>query len=277
MGDSMRALSISAAWEEVRAILIRDGRLYVSVALALIALPSAINTLLNPSGGMNAANAPAWIVAVTLVASLIALSGQLALIRLALGPSTTVGSAIGHGLRRMPIYLLSIILMVIALFVLLIPLGILLALLGMPITGTAMKVQVTPATSIAFLLFFLIVVFFAVRLILSAPVASAENTGPIAILRRSWTLTSGHWWSLFGFLLLFVVGAIVVLIAVGSAVGVAVRLTLGPLDPMSAPALVFALVEALVSAAVSALFALMLARIYVQLAGDAERVGEVFR
>jgi hypothetical protein len=273
----MRALSISAAWEEVRAILIRDGKLYVSVGLALIALPSAINTLVNPNGGMNATTAPPWIVAVTLVASLIALSGQLALIRLALGPSTTVGAAIGHGLKRMPIYLLSLILMVIALFILLIPLGILLASLGMPLTGPAMKVQVTPATSIAFLLYPAVVIFFAVRLILSAPVASAESTGPIAILRRSWALTSGHWWALFGFLALFVVGAIIVLIAVGSAVGVVVRLTLGAMEPMSAAALVFALVEALVSAAISGLFALMLARIYAQLAGDAERVGEVFR
>lgn len=273
----MRALSISDAWEEVRAILIRDGRLYVSVGLALIALPSAINTLLNPGGGMSASNAPPWIVAVTLVASLIALSGQLALIRLALGPSTTVGAAIGHGLRRMPVYLLAIILMIIGLLVLLIPLGVILALLGMPISGTAMKVPVTPATSIVFLLYMALIVFFAVRLVLSAPVASAERTGPIAILQRSWTLTSGHWWSLFGFLALFVVGAVIVLVAVGSAVGVAVRLTLGAIEPMSAAALVFALVEALVSAAVSGLFALMLARLYVQLAGNSERVGEVFR
>ena len=32
------------------------------------------------------------------------LAGQLALIRLALGPSITVGGAIAHGVRRMPIY-----------------------------------------------------------------------------------------------------------------------------------------------------------------------------
>ena len=122
----------------------------------------------------------------------------------------------------MPIYLLSIIIVVIGLFVLLIPLGVFLAFLGMPITGAALKVPVTPATSVMFLLYLAIIVFFAVRLILSAPVTSAENTGPIAILRRSWTLTSGHWWSLFGFLALFVVGAVIVLVAVGSAVGVAV-------------------------------------------------------
>src|SRR5579872_7471476 len=159
----MRAFSISVAWEETRAILIRDGRLYVSVALALIALPSAINTLINPGGGMNASNAPAWIGVVTLVASLIALAGQLALIRLAFGPSTTVGAAIGHGIRRMPVYLLSILLMLIGLLVLLIPLGILFALLGIPINAAGMKVQMTPATSVILLLYLAIITFFAVR------------------------------------------------------------------------------------------------------------------
>ena len=43
------------------------------------------------------------------VASLIALAGQLALIRLALGPSVTVGAAIAHGVRRLPVYLLAAI------------------------------------------------------------------------------------------------------------------------------------------------------------------------
>ncbi len=273
----MRTLSISVAWEETRAIMLRDGRLYVSVALALIALPSAINTLVNPSGRASASNAPAFAALVTLVASLIALSGQLALIRLALGPSTTVAAAIGHGLRRMPVYLLAVVLMVIGLILLLIPVALVSALLGTPISATGLKVQMTPATSVLFLLYLAIIVFFAVRLMLSAPVASAENRGPIAILRRSWTLTGGHWLPLFGFLAMFIIGAIVVLIAVSSAVGVAVRLTLGAIEPMSAGALVFSLVQSLVSAALSGLFALMLARIYVQLAGDAEQVGEIFR
>src|SRR5919112_640952 len=51
-GNAMRGLSISAAWEETRDILTRDGRLLTTVALALIALPAAINTLINP-GGIN--------------------------------------------------------------------------------------------------------------------------------------------------------------------------------------------------------------------------------
>ena len=62
---------------------------------------------------------------------------------------------------------------------------------------------------------------------MSAPVASAEAAGPIAIIRRSWTLTSGHWWHLFGFLLLFFIGAIVLLLAVSAAAGVVAGLFFG--------------------------------------------------
>ena len=87
----MRALSLSQAWDETKAIIMRDGRLFASVALALVALPAAIEGLVSPRG-MDA-SAPWWVDAVMIVASLIALAGQLALIRLALGP-------VDHGWRR---------------------------------------------------------------------------------------------------------------------------------------------------------------------------------
>jgi hypothetical protein len=274
MGDSMRALSVSAAWEETRAILVRDGRLYISVALALIALPSAISVLVNP-GGLNSSTAPVWKDLIALFASLIALAGQLALIRLALGPSTTVGTAVVHGLRRMPFYVAAVVLLVIALVILMIPLVVILMAAGIPIASSAVRVPASPVTVLVGLLYFAVAAFFGVRMILSAAIASAEDAGPIGILRRSWALTAGHWWALFGFVAIFLVGVIIVLLALGSALGVVVRLTLGAVEPMSAAALVLALVQSLVSAAISTLFALMLARIYLQLAGRDD--AEVFR
>lgn len=271
----MRALSISEAWEETRAILARDGRLYLSVALALIAFPSVINMLINPNG-LNNATAPIWKDLVALLASLIALAGQLALIRLALGPSTTVGAAIAHGLRRTPFYLSAVILLFLGLVVLTIPLGVLLALLGVPITSSGVRMPASPVTLLVAFLYLAVITFFGVRMILSAPIASAEDVGPIGILRRSWALSAGHWWPLFCFVLIFLVAVIIVLVAVGSVIGVVVRLTLGAIEPMSAAALVIALVQSVVSAAISTLFALMLARIYLQLAGGSDQA-EVFR
>jgi hypothetical protein len=80
-------------------------------------------------------------------------------------------------------------------------------------------------------------------------------------------LTSGTFWRLLGFLLLFFIGAIILLMAIQSVVVLVVTVTLGPVDPMSASALVVALAQALANAAISTFFAVMLARIYVQLAG----------
>ncbi|MFL6851842.1 MAG: hypothetical protein ACJ8EH_13435 [Sphingomicrobium sp.] len=259
----MRGLSISAAWDESKAILAHDGRLLMTVALALVAFPSAINNLINPAGV--AGTSPLWVDAVTFVVTLLTLTGQLALIRLALGPSITVGSAISHGFQRLPAYCLVVVILLVGLFLLAVPCAVVLAALGVPLETRPL--QLTPAAALVLLIYLAVAVYFAVRLVLSSAVASAEDLGPIAILKRSWRLTAGNWWTLFGFLMIFVVAAIVLLVAIGSAAGVIVNLLVGSLQPMSAAALIVALIQAVVSAAITALFSVMLARIYLQLAG----------
>src|SRR4051812_23480859 len=259
----MRGLSISAAWEETRKILAHDGRLLATVALALIALPTTVNTLINP-GGMNAATTPVWMGCVAFVAYLIALAGQLSLIRLALGPSVTVGGAIGHGIRRLPIYLAAVLMIVIFLLIVLVIISLALAALGVRVEPQ-MRVQLNSPALVAVLIFFAIFAFLFVRFVLSAVVASAEPIGPIGILKRSWRLTDGHWWPLFGFLLIFFVGSGILVFAIGSAAGAATTLFIGKIQPMSASALVLALIDAVLSATITTLFAVMLARIYLQL------------
>lgn len=260
----MRGLSISAAWEETREILARDGRLLATVALALIALPTTVNTLINP-GGVNAATTPLWMDCVAVVAYLIALAGQLSLIRLALGPSITVGGAIAHGTRRLPVYIAAVLMVVVFLLVVVVIISLVLGALGVRV-DRQMTAQMSPASLLAALLFIAIFLFLFVRMVFSAPVASAEHRGPIAIVKRSWDLTSGHWWQLFGFLVIFFVGAGLVVLAIGSAAGVVIGLFFGKVQAMSAAALVLALIDALVSAAITTLFAVMLARLYLQLA-----------
>ena len=268
----MGRLSISTAWDESKAILAHDGRLFVTVALALVALPSAINGLLNPSG-MNASNTPLWLDAVGLVVSLIALAGQLSLIRLALGPSITVGGAIAHGFRRLPYYFLAVLMLVVAMFLLAIPLAI--ALTAMGVRLDTKPLVVTTPLLIGSLLYFGVLVFVAVRLLMSSAVASAEEAGPFALLKRSWQMTAGYWWPLFGFLLIFVLAALIGVLAIGSAAGVVVGLTVGEVQPMSASALIVSLVQALVSAAISTVFAVMIARMYLQLTGRTEAQASV--
>ena len=264
----MRALSLSRAWDDTKAIITRDGRLFASVALALVALPAAIEGLVSPRG-MDA-SAPWWVDAVLIVASLIALAGQLALIRLALGPSITVGGAIAHGVRRMPIYLLAAILILGALFIAAIPFALVLTLMGVPLPANG--VSASPPAAVAALLYFVLICFVAVRMLMTAPVTSAERAWPLAIVRRSWELTAGNWWRLFAFFVLFLIAAIAFVGGLGAATAVVVRLFVGPITPLSTGALVVALVQALFNTVVTTGLAVMLARIYVQLSerGDVE-------
>lgn len=271
----MAALSISRAWEETKRVVAHDGRLIASVALALVALPTAVSSLIDPNGVAGPSSPPSMIALMT-VASLLALAGQLALVRLALGPSITVGAAIAHGLKRMPIYLLSAILIVAALMLLAIPFGLAFAALGVPLeSGERTRLPMTPGVTLVIILFLALVLFFGLRMLMTAPVASAENAGPLAIIRRSWTLTAGNWWRLLGFLLVFFLGAVVVLVAVNAATGAIAAVALGPIEPMSASALLVALVGAVANAAITGLFAVMLARIYVQLAGTSDAQASV--
>jgi hypothetical protein len=102
---------------------------------------------------------------------------------------------------------------------------------------------------------------------MSAPAASAEPIGPIAILKRSFQMTEGHFWKLLGFLLVYFIAALVVLVGITAAIGVPVGLAFGRIEPMSVSALIVALIHSLLNAGLTAVLAVMLARIYAQLAG----------
>jgi len=267
----MGKLSISAAWDETRAILAREGKLLASVALALVALPALVTGLINPRSVSASSTSLSGDVLVIL-ASLIALAGQLALIRLALGPSITVGGAIAHGLKRLPVYLVSGILILAVLVVAAIPFVLVLVAMGVPLDAT---MEPSGTVALLALLYMAVVLFIGVRMIMTGPVASAERVGPIAILKRSWSLTAGHFWRLFGFLAIFFIAAMVVLLAIGAAVGVVVGIASGRIEPMSGSALVVGLVQALLNAAITTIFAVMIARLYVQATGGSEAQASV--
>jgi hypothetical protein len=267
----MSKMSVSAAWDESKVILARDGKLLASVALALVALPAVLTGLVSPRT-MSSDSTPWWGDVLIIIASLVALAGQLALIRLALGPSITVGGAIAHGLKRLGIYIVSGILIMLALLVAAVPFILVLAALGIPI-DESMK----PSGTVAILAFayLAIVLFVGVRMIMSGPVASAEAVGPLTILKRSWALTEGNFWRLLGFIFAFFIAAIIVLLAIGAAVGVALGVTAGRIEPMSGSALIVALVQALLNAVITTVFAVMIARLYVQANGGGEAQASV--
>jgi hypothetical protein len=235
----------------------------MTVAIALIALPSAVSTLVNPNSGAGGGGLVTGLI--TLAMSLVALVGQLAIIRLAIGPSVSVGGAIGHAAGRALPYIGSIILLVICLFLLAIPVGVALTAMGVSLERTG---EALPAGAwIPVLLFIAVMIYIAARMLMTSSVASAEAAGPISILKRSWQLTRGNAGRLLAFLLLFLIALIVVVSAVAVMVGLLARTLFGEMEPFSAAALLVGLVQGLVSAAATAVFAVMLARMYVQLSG----------
>jgi len=261
----MRKLSISRAWDEARAVLASDGKLIGTVALALFVLPGLLLNLVMPQA-RSSADVPQpgiWIV-IGIVAVLISLVGQLSVIRLAMGPHVSVGEAITHGARRLLPYLGSVLLWMVPFM-----------LVGVVLIAVIQKDPEHPsgAAAIGLLALTVIGIFLAVRFILTSAVASAEQAGPITILRRSWELTRGNWWRLFGFLVIFAVGAIALIAAVASVSGLLAKMLFGDVSPLSLGGLLVSIVGQLVSGSISVILFVMLARIYAQAALPQADVG----
>jgi hypothetical protein len=265
-GRRVAKLSISQAWDESRAVLARDGKLIGTVALALFVLPGIILDLFMPAAPAGQFPPAGPWMAVALVAILISLVGQLAMIRLAMGPHLTVGEAICHGAKRLVPYLGAVLIWAL-------PLILVVALLYASVEADSEKPS--PAVALGMILVAILGIYLAVRFIMMSAVASAEGTGPLAILRRSWQISAGNWWRLFGFLLAFAIGAIVLLWAVGTVTGVFAQLAFGSIERMTPGGLIVIIVSQLVSALVSLTFFVMLARLYTQRAHPADTQASV--
>lgn len=255
-------LSISQAWDETKGRIASDGRLLFITALALIAMPAAITQFAigAPLTQTTPGSLPELIV--MFAVWILSLAGQLALIRLAIGPSVSVGEAIAHGFRRLLPYLGALLIIVLAMIVLFVPF-----ILGLAATGVTLTpgVRPPPVAYLILVVFMVVALYFGMRMLLVSPVASTEAAGPVAIVRRSWVLTRGQAGKLIGFILLFVVAAVLLMAAVNVVLSLAFTLSFGPVEPRSVAALVIALVEAIISATVTTIFVVMISRFYRQL------------
>jgi membrane-anchored glycerophosphoryl diester phosphodiesterase (GDPDase) len=128
----------------------------------------------------------------------------------------------------------------------------------------------TAAGASVILLLILIVFALAVRFMLTVPIAGAEQAGPIAIVKRSWTLSKGHYWRLLALMLLLAVTAVLLILTAGAIGGILAAIVSPDLEPFSLGALVLALFAGVAQAAFTILSSLMIARVYVQVAGGSD-------
>ena len=254
----MAKMSLSRAWDETKVVLSRDGKLLAAVALALLVLPGTLSDLVTPAAPQGEMPEPgAWMI-VALVALLIGIVGQLAIVRLATTSGLQVGDSIRHGAMRAPSYVGAVLIWIL-------PFALAFSLL-MPRIAQAPP---DGAAALGFLLLLPIVIFIFVCLSPLAAVASQEASGPVSLLKRSWQLSRGNWWRLFAFILVCVAALLVLYLSVQAVVGSLVSLFVGRIEPMSLAALLVSLATQLVTAIVTVGFLVMLARIYLQLAGPA--------
>jgi hypothetical protein len=256
-------LSISKAWDESKAVIARDGSLLTTIALALFVLPGVVSDIVTPAAPPGELPKIGLWTVMTVIALLVALVGQLAVIRLAIGSGLTVGEAIRHGARRAPAYLAATLMWML-------PVLVVAVLLAGKVVGP--PPNASPVAALGLILFCGVVLWFAIRMLMTSPVASAETVGPVEIIRRSWQLTQGHWLRLFGFFLAIVIAAVVAIMAVTAIGGILAKMVFGGVGPLTVGALVVALLVQIVSAAVSVILMVMLARIYVQLSGEGAAV-----
>jgi hypothetical protein len=195
-----------------------------------------------------------WFIVVVVVL-LISFTGQLSVIRLALGPHITVRDSIVHGARRVFLYLGAVVVWLAPIFV---------AETMLVRMMTADRAHPSVAAALGVIAISLIGLIVAVRLTLLSAVASAEDVGSIAMLRRTWELTRGNWWRLFGFILIFGIGALALVWATGLMAGLLARIIFGDLSSLSVGGLLVNIVAQLVSGALSVVLFVMIARLYAQ-------------
>jgi hypothetical protein len=255
-------MNLAAAWDETGAFARRQARLLFPIAFLLLALPAALLQAIAPVTGPGAApRAGLWLLGVPVLvgASLI---GALAISRLALGPSAGGGDALRTGLKRFLPLLGAVLLVWLGGALLTLPLLLFIGAIVVNASDPLMVVWLALLTAI----WLPIVLVFCVRLMLLTPAAASEAIGPVALIRRSWRLTRGHFWRLLGFVLLTVIVSLVVLMAAGAVGGILIALALGRPEPGSAALLTILLGSALLQAVISGLFTAFVARIYAQLA-----------
>lgn len=264
----MPKLSLSKAWDEAKVFLPRDAKLYASIALAFVVLPSTIFGTVAPAALAGTAEPTGRTGVIVLLVSIIGLVGRIAIANLALKPAA-VADAIRTAAKSTPGAVAAFALFFLPVILLLAPF--IPAVVASPENPPAGPLLASTIVMIAALIL-------GVRLVLLViPIASAERTGPIALLKRSWALSSGNWWRLTIFVLVFFIANYIAARAVGFVIGGSLILLLGPLAPLSLSALIFAIILSLISAAFATLFSVMLARIYAQLSAGNATVPEVKR
>ena len=183
-------VSIGAAWTEAREFIRREAGLLFPVALLFIAIPIALifeaippEMRQAPMPGAARPQIPGTSLLLIMVCSLVMVGGTLTCYALSVKPGISLGEALAHGFRRLPVAVGSALIVAVALAV---PMVLL--------TAASPQVGALLTLLAAFLL--------SAKLLLINVVIVDRPCGPIEALRASWAMSRGN----LGRLLLFLIG-----------------------------------------------------------------------
>jgi hypothetical protein len=264
--DDVAKLDTNAAWKEASAIVSANREVLLALAGVFFMLPSLALAVIAGEPevvpGMKGAQMVAalqefyakswWIVLISAVLQIVGLLAILTLMRDRSRP--TVGEAIRSALPGALSYLAAQFAVVIGL-----------SLVGGLLIGLA--AVISPVLAVVVVLLFMVALIFAVfRLILVGPVIAVEGVrNPLTAMIRSWRLTQGNFWRLFGFIVLIAILFVLVLGIIMAVVGLVLAITTSG-EPQRIIAAVF---SSALGAVGVVYFAGVLAAIHRQLAGPA--------
>jgi len=272
----MSSLSIGRAWDEAKAALQANRKLIVPVALGMVLLPAVIVSMAEPQVPAGQQPPPGLWMLVALAMIIVMMIGQIAIVLLVNGWRGSVGEAIKQAAQRVPTLILAALTVSIPVIL------VFSVVLAFAATGSLERAQFdwTSISGTGWLLLclcFLLLLYVAVRLLPLVAVTACETLGPIGTLKRCFTVTSGHFWRLLGFIVMLMVGFLIVAMVVGVVVGGLVTIALGRPEPWSISLLLIAIAGGLVQAGFVMVYTAMLARIYNQLSAGQPSVPEVKR
>ena len=256
-------LSASAAWDATTDILRRHGGLVFTVALAFFALPPILATPFTsnmPAMTGDVAQAQAQVLRASpflLAILLLSVLGSLVIYTLVLRPGTSVGEAIGHGVRRLlPAVGVAALLL----------LGGLLITIPFAALSAGSATSGNPVLALLALLLIPVVIYLFVRLF-AAQISVADGRNPIDALRHSWALTRGNVARIFVLLLVVAVVGFIIVLATNFVLGSLVRLLGNALGGPTTGPFLAAILSSIVSAVITGVLLVLLAQIYRQLSG----------
>lgn len=269
-------LEMNRAWNDAMALIGANKDVLFVVAGVFFFLPYLVFVLMMPDVGTSMTDPAAdeqalarmtefyssmwWLVLVLSVIQGIGMLGILALLTDHRRP--TVAEALKIGASKILSYLAAYLL-----------LGIAFGLIAMALVGGLAATGSVGASFVGILAAVILLAYFFTKFSLVPPVLVKEGvSNPITALSRSWQLTKGNSFRLFGFYFLLIIALIVVMSVISMAVTVLFSL-MGP------EAMIFGggLVSALMNAVWATAFLAVLAAVHDQLGGTSpSKISETF-